>query len=57
METFSVSFTLGKAGAAHGANVAHNNRKYLADMYSRNWSDAAFLTGRRRTVSRHRLAT
>lgn len=31
METFSVSFTLGKASAAHGANVAHNNRKYLAD--------------------------
>ena len=31
METFSVSFTLGKASAAHGANVAHNNRSFLAD--------------------------
>ncbi len=31
MERFSISFTLGKASAAHGANVNHNNRKYLAD--------------------------
>ena len=29
-EKFSISFTLGKAGAAHGANVAHNNRQFLA---------------------------
>ena len=31
MERFSISFTLGKASAAHGANVNHNNRKFLAD--------------------------
>ena len=31
MERFSISFTLGKASTEHGANVAHNNRKFLAD--------------------------
>ena len=31
MERYSISFTLGKASAAHGANVNHNNRKFLAD--------------------------
>ncbi|MCQ2420431.1 MAG: plasmid recombination protein [Clostridia bacterium] len=31
VEMFSISFTLGKASAAHGANVNHNNRKFLAD--------------------------
>ena len=31
VERFSISFTLGKASAAHGANVNHNNRKFLAD--------------------------
>ena len=31
MKTFSISFTLGKAGTAHCVNIAHNNRKYLAD--------------------------
>lgn len=30
MEQFSVSFTLGKASAMHGANVSHNNRKFTA---------------------------
>ena len=30
MEKFSISFTLGKAGALHGANVKHNNRKFTA---------------------------
>lgn len=30
MERFSISFTLGKAGSPHGANVAHNNRQFLA---------------------------
>lgn len=28
MEKFSISFTLGKAGALHGANLKHNNRKF-----------------------------
>lgn len=31
MERFSISFTLGKASAEHGANINHNNRKFLAD--------------------------
>ena len=31
VERFSISFTLGKASAAHGANVNHNNRQFLAD--------------------------
>ena len=31
MERFSISFTLGKASTEHGANVNHNNRKFLAD--------------------------
>ena len=31
VESFSISFTLGKASAAHGANINHNNRKFLAD--------------------------
>ena len=31
MERFSISFTLGKANTEHGANVNHNNRKFLAD--------------------------
>ena len=31
VERFSISFTLGKASVAHGANVNHNNRKFLAD--------------------------
>jgi len=30
MEKFSISFTLGKAGALHGANIKHNNRKFTA---------------------------
>ncbi len=30
MEQFSVSFTLGKASAMHGANLAHNNRTFTA---------------------------
>ena len=30
MEQFSVSFTLGKASALHGANLAHNNRTFTA---------------------------
>ena len=30
MEKYSISFTLGKAGALHGANVRHNNRKFTA---------------------------
>ena len=30
MEKFSISFTLGKAGALHGANLKHNNRKFTA---------------------------
>ena len=30
MEIISISFTLGKAGALHGANIKHNNRKYTA---------------------------
>ena len=31
MEAFSISFTLGKASSPHGANLRHNNRKFLAD--------------------------
>ena len=31
VERLSISFTLGKASAEHGANVNHNNRKFLAD--------------------------
>lgn len=30
MDSYSVSFTLGKASAAHGANINHNNRKFIA---------------------------
>ncbi len=30
MVKFSISFTLGKAGSPHGANVAHNNRQFIA---------------------------
>ena len=30
MEKFSISFTLGKAGALHDANVKHNNRRFTA---------------------------
>ena len=30
MNTFSISFTLGKASSPHGANLRHNNRKFLA---------------------------
>lgn len=30
MDKFSISFTLGKAGSTHGANVNHNNRKFTA---------------------------
>lgn len=30
MEKFSISFSLGKAGALHGANIKHNNRKFTA---------------------------
>ena len=30
MEGYSVSFTLGKASAAHGGNVEHNNRDFYA---------------------------
>lgn len=31
MEGYSISFTLGKASAAHGGNVKHNNREFTAD--------------------------
>ena len=31
MEGYSISFTLGKASAAHGGNVKHNNREFIAD--------------------------
>lgn len=30
MDAYSVSFTLGKASNPHGANLLHNNRKFLA---------------------------
>ena len=30
MEKFSISFTLGKAASLHGANIKHNNRKFIA---------------------------
>ena len=30
MEKFSISFTLGKAAAPHGANPNHNNRRFTA---------------------------
>ena len=30
MEKFSISFTLGKAAAPHGANTNHNNRRFIA---------------------------
>ena len=30
MTTFSTSFTLGKASVAHGANLEHNNREFIA---------------------------
>ena len=28
MVKFSISFTLGKAGSPHGANIAHNNNRF-----------------------------
>jgi hypothetical protein len=31
MSALSVSFVLGKASSAHGANIAHNNREFIAD--------------------------
>ena len=30
MERFSISVTLGKASNPHGANLAHNNRDFIA---------------------------
>ncbi len=30
MDRYSISFTLGKASDPHGANLAHNNRKFTA---------------------------
>ena len=30
MDAYSISFTLGKASNPHGANLRHNNRKFLA---------------------------
>lgn len=30
MGKFSISFTLGKVGTLHGANIKHNNRKFTA---------------------------
>jgi len=30
MERFSISVTLGKASDPHGANLAHNNRDFIA---------------------------
>lgn len=30
MDSYSISFTLGKASHPHGANLRHNNRKFLA---------------------------
>lgn len=30
MDSYSISFTLGKASNPHGANLQHNNRKFLA---------------------------
>jgi hypothetical protein len=36
MAKLSTSFTLGKAGSAHGANVEHNNREFLADNIDAN---------------------
>lgn len=31
MDSYSVSFTLGKGNEAHGGNIRHNNRDYFAD--------------------------
>ena len=30
MDAYSISFTLGKASCPHGANLRHNNRKFIA---------------------------
>ena len=32
MSQLSISFTLGKASAQHGANIAHNNREFFAKI-------------------------
>ena len=36
MEKFSISFTLGKAAAPHGANTNHNNRRFTASNVDSN---------------------
>lgn len=38
MDSFSVSFVLGKASADHGGNVSHNNRDFFAENIDRNRS-------------------
>lgn len=39
MDSFSISFTLGKGSAPHGGNIRHNNRDYYADNVQKNNSD------------------
>ena len=36
MDSFSISFTLGKGNAPHGGNIRHNNRDYYADNVQKN---------------------
>ena len=36
MDSFSISFTLGKGSAPHGGNIRHNNRDYYADNVQKN---------------------
>ena len=36
MNSFSISFTLGKGSSPHGGNIRHNNRDYYADNVQKN---------------------
>jgi len=36
MDSFSISFTLGKGSAPHGGNIRHNNRDYYANNVQKN---------------------
>ena len=36
MESFSISFTLGKGSSPHGGNIRHNNRDYYAENVQKN---------------------
>ena len=36
MDSFSISFTLGKGSSPHGGNIRHNNREYYSDNVKKN---------------------